>query len=314
MTAPPAEWQKLGLILEPDARVSWMVSHAMLPVPAPAPPNATRRALYVTGRNAAGCGQVGRCQIDLSGDRPLVSNIEPEPVVVTGPLGAFDDRGASASALVEGEDGRWFLYYTGWTTGVTVPFYVFVGLAVSEDGGASFRKVSRAPILERSDDDPFLTGHPAVLLDNGVWRMWYASGSAWALVDGQPRHYYHIKYAESQDGISWRRTGRVCIDYGSPDEYALARPWVVRTGDGYRMWYSRRGDAYRIGYAESRDGLTWERRDNEAGLDVSREGWDSEMIEYPCVFDAGGRSWMLYNGNAFGRSGVGCAVRPAASS
>jgi hypothetical protein len=100
----------------------------------------------------------------------------------------------------------------------------------------------------------------------------------------------------------------VCIDYGSDDEYAIARPCVVKTGDGYRMWYSYRGDAYRIGYAESADGLEWERKDAEAGIDVSSEGWDSEMIEYPFVFEFGDDLFMLYNGNGYGATGIGLAV------
>jgi hypothetical protein len=32
------------------------------------------------------------------------------------------------------------------------------------------------------------------------------------------------------------------------------------------------------------------------------------MVEYPWVFDDNGRRFMLYNGNDYGRSGVGLAV------
>jgi hypothetical protein len=296
-------WRKLGLVIAPHPESSWMATHAMLPVPE-ARPEGLR--LYVTGRDRNGCGQVGHCLVDTTSDPPHVRDVSKEPVIPAGPLGAFDDRGASASALVR-TNGRSFLYYTGWTLGVTVPFYVYVGLAISDDNGHTFSKVSRAPILDRSDTDPFLTGHPAVLIENGLWRMWYASGSAWTTVNGAPRHYYHIKYAESTDGISWRRHGVVCVDYASPDEYALGRPWVVKDGSRYRMWFSHRGAAYRIGYAESLDGLTWERLDERAGIDVSSDGWDSEMIEYPCIVDDGPRALMFYNGNGFGRTGIGCA-------
>ena len=31
--------------------------------------------------------------------------------------------------------------------------------------------------------------------------MWYVSGTGWEMKEGQPRHRYHIKYAESSDGI-----------------------------------------------------------------------------------------------------------------
>jgi hypothetical protein len=73
------------------------------------------------------------------------------------------------------------------------------------------------------------------------------------------------------------------------------------------MWYSYRGSSYRIGYAESDDGVAWVRKDEEAGIDVSPDGWDSEMIEYPCVFDHAGSRYMLYNGNGYGATGIGLA-------
>jgi hypothetical protein len=138
--------------------------------------------------------------------------------------------------------------------------------------------------------------------------MWYLSCIGWDIVSGKPRHRYHIKYAESKDGIHWQREGIVCIDFASPDEYAISRPSVIKDGDRYKMWYSYRGEHYRIGYAESDDGINWRRMDDVHGLEVSPQGWDSEMVEYPYIFDHYGTRYMLYNGNGYGKSGFGCAV------
>jgi hypothetical protein len=204
--------------------------------------------------------------------------------------------------------GRKYLYYIGWNLGVTVPFYNSIGLATSDDGGKTFEKLSQGPILGRDSCDPFFTGSSCVLVEDGIWRMWYLSCSHWEETADKPKHYYHIKYAESTDGAYWRRSGTVCIDYNSSDEYAISRPSVVRDDSLYRMWYSYRGDSYRIGYAESTDGKSWERKDEEAGIDVSATGWDSEMIEYPFVFDHKGTRYMLYNGNGYGETGIGLAV------
>src|SRR5581483_8683400 len=120
---------------------------------------------------------------------------------------------------------------------------------VSEDGGASFQKTSEAPVLGRNDTDPYLAASPCVLIEDGVWRMWYVSGVKWVMENGRPKHYYHIRHAESADGIRWTSPRHVCIDFQSPDEYAIARPWVVKCSGGYRMWYCCRGSAYRMGYA-----------------------------------------------------------------
>ncbi len=69
------------------------------------------------------------------------------------------------------------------------------------------------------------------------------------------------------------------------------------------MWFCSRGDKYRIHVAESLDGVNWSRKGQDPGIDVSTEGWDSEMIEYPCVFKHNGKRYMLYAGKSFGRTG-----------
>jgi hypothetical protein len=196
--------------------------------------------------------------------------------------------------------------YTGWNRGVTVPFYLGAGLAVSE-GGEPFRRISRAPVLELVDQEPFLTASPFVCRDDTRWRMWYVSGTGWISEGSSLEPCYNLRYAESEDGVTWERPGRTCIDYG-PGEHAIARPWVIRDDDCYRMWFAVRGTRYRIGYAESIDGINWTRADHVGGLTPSAEGWDSDMVEYPCMLDHQGRRYMLYNGNDYGKTGVGLAV------
>jgi hypothetical protein len=82
----------------------------------------------------------------------------------------------------------------------------------------------------------------------------------------------------------------------------------MKDGALYRMWFSHRGASYRIGYAESNDGLSWTRKDEDAGITTSRDGWDSEMVAYPWVGDIAGRRRMLYNGNNYGFTGIGQAI------
>lgn len=295
-------WTKHGLLVPAPPQLPFSVSHAALPVVVE---HEGGVEILFSARDARGCAHIARALAVADGGDLAVVSYDPEPVLSPGPLGAFDDSGVTSSCLVQAGERR-YLYFTGWSLGRTVPFYFYVGCAVSVEGGP-FQRISRAPILERDYIDPFLTASPWVLVEDGLWRMWYVSGTRWALEEGEPRHAYHIKYAESDDGISWRREGRVCIDYRDASEYAIARPCVVRDSDRYRMWFSARGHAYRIGYAESPDGLVWQRLDEEAGIELSAEGWDSQMQEYPVVFDHGGRRLMLYNGDGYGSTGIGWA-------
>lgn len=298
------EWRKLGRIFAPPGELAWVHSHAMSPFALPL--GGSRYRIYFAGRDDRSRARIGFLEIDLT-EPARVLRSSAAPVLDLGSLGCFDDSGVLASWLVP-HGGRLFHYYGGWSLGVSVPFYCFVGLALSDDGGESFTRVHQAPILERCAADPLMNGSPCVLERDGRWRMWYYSGVRWDPQPQNPKHFYHIRYAESRDGVTWTREGRVAIDFQSSDEYAIARPSVLWHGGRYRMWYCYRGAAYRIGYAESPDGLAWTRLDDRCGLDVSPTGWDSEMVEYPHVFEHAGRLFMLYNGNGYGVTGFGLAV------
>jgi len=296
-------WVKQGRILEPRGQAPWIGTHAALPVVVD---EGARQRVYFSSRDGANRSHIGYATLVL-GAPEVPAKFAEAPVVSPGVLGAFDDAGVTTSCVVV-HDGRQYLYYTGWALGVSVPFYLQAGLAVSDDGGSSFRRHSQAPLLDRIDVDPYLSASPWVLVDEGRWRMWYVSGTAWEPGATGPRHRYHIKYAESANGRDWERQGHVCLDYASPLEHAFGRPCVVKDADRYRMWYSVRGERYQMGYAESVDGLTWTRLDTTNVVPASATGWDSEMVTYPVVSGPPGRRTMLYNGNGFGRTGIGLAI------
>jgi hypothetical protein len=235
-----------------------------------------------------------------------ILDISRNPILAPGLLGEFDDSGAMGCWLTK-RNGLSYLYYQGWNLGVTVPFRNSIGLAVS-NGDSDFRRYAPGPILDRYMFEPHFTATPCVIFDHQMWKMWYLSCTEWVMTNNSPKHKYHIKYAESDDGINWRRDGIVAIDYANDDEYAISRPSVIRDTDCWRMWYSFRGQSYRIGYAESEDGRQWKRLDSQVGIDVSTTGWDSEMIEYPFVFEHKGQRYMLYSGNGYGKTGFGLAV------
>jgi hypothetical protein len=301
LISEPSGWIKRGRIFEPAGQAPWIGTHATLPVVEPIDRG---HRVYFCSRDHAGRSLIGYGELATGATQ--IDRVATEPVLRPGQLGAFDDSGVTTGCLVR-RNGQVYLYYTGWSLGVTVPFYLNIGLAISEHDGP-FRRVSSAPLLERNAVDPYLTAAPWILVEAGLWRMWYVSGTGWDVVDGRPRHNYHIKYGESPDGLDWVRAGVVAIDYRK-GEYAFGRPCVMHDPDKgrYRMWFSVRGEAYRLGYAESVDGIVWQRDDQRANLPVSPSGWDSEMITYPVVFEAEGKLQMLYNGNGYGRTGIGLA-------
>lgn len=297
----PVTWRKLGLVIVPRQDLWWMQSHASHPTVKVLDGSHIR--VYLAGRDDKNRSHAGYVELDIEkphGDQYF----SPEPALSLGELGTFDDNGVMPLSVVD--DGpETLLYYVGWNPRSTVRWTAFSGLAVSGNGGKSFRRYSRAPLLERTDDEPFLNGVTCVHREGDRWRMWYIAGVGWIHPD-LPK--YNVRHAESEDGRNWRRDGTVCLDFERPDEHAFGRPWIIRDGAVYRMWFAHKGQDYRMGYAESEDGIAWHRRDDLAGIDVSEDGWDSQMIEYCCVFQIGGRKYMLYNGNNYGHGGIGLAV------
>lgn len=295
-------WRKLGLLFAANGQHPWMQTHASNPAAEVLADGNLR--VYFSTRDVHNRSHIASAVFRLESDPGLI-DLATDPLVVPGAPGAFDDSGTSMGCIVR-RQSRILLYYVGWNLGVTVPWRNSIGLAVSEDGGLNFSKYSPAPLLDRHATDPFSLSYPWILAEPKGWRMWYGSNLNWGASERDMRHV--IKYAESADGFNWVRTGRIALDHGDPSEFALARPCVIADPGAYRMWFAHRGDRYRIGWAESSDGLTWTRL-GPSGLDVSAgTDWDSEMVSYPCVFDHGGRRYMLYNGNGYGRTGFGLAV------
>lgn len=306
------KWEKKGLIFKPERIHDWMISHASVPI-ADKLNDEVLRIYFGTRDNQ---NRSYTSFIEVNADNPQeVLYVHDKPVLSPGKLGCFDDSGAMPSSIVNYNNKK-YLYYIGWNLGVTVSYRNSIGLAVSKDCGLTFQRLYEGPILDRTPIEPYFTASPYVLLDQGLWKIWYASSTGFILVNNKPEPLYQIKYAQSRDGITWDRNNIVCIDYKHANE-ANARPCVIKEEGIFKMWYCYRGSfnfrtnkeqSYRIGYAESNDGIKWVRKDDEIGIDCSGSGWDSVMMEYPYVYEHKGKKYMLYNGDGFGKSGFGYAV------
>ena len=59
--------------------------------------------------------------------------------------------------------------------------------------------------------------------------------------------------------------------------------------------------------AVSKNGIDWQRKDDQAGLYKSVIGWDSEMLCYPVEINTKYGRYIFYSGNGMGLTGVGFA-------
>lgn len=294
----------MGLIFEPQGQFDWVKTHAMLPVPDRIEDDIYR--IYFSGRDHKNRSLIGAIDIDINNPKKILK-ITSEPVLGLGELGCFDDNGVSPTFIVNHQRKK-YLYYMGWNKGSTVRACEVSGLAISEDNGETFRRFSRAPILHRTNNEPYsILVVSCILIEDGVWKMWYDSANVWLNQD-LPR--YNIKYAESADGINWNMTGKIAIDFKDPDETRVSRASILKEDNLYKMWFcfAMGAGGYRMGYADSIDGINWDRKDDQSGITLSDSGWDSEMVCYPFIFIHKGIKYMLYCGNSYGKTGFGYAV------
>lgn len=311
-------WRKLGKVLTPQ-KISgrpWLKEFAQAPATLvfddyvrvyfscrpPADPN---------GRYVSYSAWVDLDRLDLG----RVLRVAERPVLEPGDTGTFDEFGVyPVSPIRRGSEVH--LYYGGWTRCESVPFNVAIGLAVSTDGGETFSRAGPGPVLSYSPDEPFVVSGPKIRHFGDTFQLFYIAGRKWKRVEGRAEPVYKIRMATSKDGLRWARTHRDLIPNRIEDDEAQASPDVVFANDRYHMFFCyrysegfrRKDRAYRIGYASSDDLVHWQRDDARAGIDVSADGWDSEMLAYPHVFKLDGRIYMAYLGNEVGREGFGLAV------
>lgn len=241
---------------------------------------------------------------DLALDDPTkVIDLSQHTVLENGKPGTFDDEGQIPSYARLLSDHEVMLWYSGWNTRNTIPYHNATGACYSDDGGRTFRRRHDGPVLDRTEKEPYLRVTPCC----ADGRMWYVSGVRWEKVGDRYEPIYVIRLHEEHKG------NPIAIPQAYPDE-CFSRPWVTQVGAIWRMWYCHRRasdyrdgeNAYRIGYADSIDGKSWYRHDGLANL--PRSDFDSTMQAYPAAFQVKGKTYMLYNGNTFGKFGFGLAV------
>lgn len=301
------QWRKHGVVWCPDGTRAWARSHASCPTPHWRRDGSLR--LYVQCRDARGIGRVGWFDVDPADPRRALRHASA-PVLDVGEPGCFDDNGVFPTCVTHLADGRLAMYYVGFELCHHIRYRLLAGVAVSDDDGESFRRLSAMPMLERAEQERHFRCAPWVLFEGDRFRMWYVAGSRWEDVGGKAMPVYDIRHAESADGLRWPDHGQVVLPLDLAREHGFGRPFVVRDGNSLRMHYSiRRRDParYGLGLARSSDGLRWQRADDQLNLVAQPGEWDGDSMSYSAEVPIAGRSWLFYNGNDFGGTGVGLA-------
>lgn len=296
--------QRSGLIFTSDQGPDWMKTHAAYPTPVLISDQVLR--IFMVARDEENRGSVG--YIDVSPDAPTdVLAVSQKPCLRPGQLGSFSDRGISIGSICK-VNGELWLYYLGWNKSQDVPFRNSIGLAISKDGtGTVFDPAFEGPLVDRSRFDPYTLSYPFVEPpkdEHSPWQMYYGTSRQGGILEAEMQHV--ITIGTSQDGVDWTPSGKDIIGLEN-GEYGLSRPWILRREEDEFAFYSIRKEQYKIGLSK-RDKRSdkWVRMSDDV-LGVSSDDWDGEAACYPGIIQINQRIYMFYNGNHYGRSGIGLA-------
>ena len=312
------KWEKIGQIFEFDRSPfkDTFISHAQSPQ---ALVLNDRVRIFFSSRKVDQPGQfLSYVQyVDYDLDLKNILDYSNHEVIPLGKLGCFDEHGIFPLSPVRVEE-KVYGYTNGISRRSSVAVETNIGFAVSLNDGKTFKKYGDGPVLASSIQEPFMVGDAFVRIFDDLFHMFYIFGTKWsAPIDGQPsERVYKIGHATSNDGIVWQKTGKRIISDVIDENECQALPTVIKIKDRYHMFFCYRhmtgfreikANGYRIGYAYSDDLTNWTRNDDAAGIGLSNQGWDSDMMCYPNIFECRDNIYLIYNGNNFGREGFGLA-------
>lgn len=303
-------WKKLGRIFyleskKPKDLPSGMQTHAAYPTPLPLSENQYR--IFFSTRDSAQRSSLSFFDLTLNGEN-FQCDFDPKLFLSPGKPGSFDQDGVCVTSVLPVNEQISF-YYMGWKITPDGSWNNTIGLALQEKEGFELKKYSDQPILDRSKSNPFSLSYPFVIREKEKLRMWYGSHT-------KPNNIEHeIWEAQSLDGIHWTPCKSPSIQ-PSLEEIALSRPFVLVRDGRYHMWFSSKSKSgrYTIQHARSMDGQHWKRTQGTHHLPPSHNGWDSESVEYPALIQTKDHIYLLYNGNGYGKTGIGLAIWESQSS
>lgn len=247
--------------------------------------------------------------------------VSPSPrkqVIERSALGNFDYDGIFPFHVFLSNSNQILALICGWKRKQSVSIDMSIGIAESKDEGLTFSRLGPGPLLTHTLDEPYLVGDPFVYPEGrDVYHLFYISGVNWDSFFSQtPERQYSIMHAYSEDLLTWNRDGKPIIPNRIKNE-AQAMPSVVFVAGVFHMFYSyrdvndfrtNRNNSYKIGHAYSKS-LHGPWLLSEWRLPEAAPGdWDYEMQCYPNAILKDNEVFLFYNGNEFGKYGIGVFV------
>ena len=235
-------WRRFGVVFAPDGKQPWARSHAALPVPVHIAEDIFR--FFYSSRDAERRSHVGWVDVEVS-ERPLIRDVASEPVLSPGIDGTFDDSGVGIGCITEADGGFRALLYGMESRRALAVAQRDRRCAMAEMpqgrvraffGGPDPRSLARRSL------------HAVISVRASVRSAGLADVVRLESCAGRRQCRYaarHQRPLRRATAFTGRGTALIVVGFATPSEYALARPSVVKVGDGLLMCFACRGDKYR---------------------------------------------------------------------
>jgi hypothetical protein len=298
------KWDKLGIIysLDNSTKNKFLLTHSSNPTAVEIGDGLFR--VFFSARDAQNRSSVSAFDFDMESFH--VVNDFKKPLFQFDPNSSFFPDGISCSSVYKVENTE-YLTFMGWINKKNEHWRGLIG-RVQLSSEFEILHESSEILLNLNEIDKVSLSYPYIFFEDGLYKMYYGSTIEWHYKNSEMLHV--INYAESKNGHNFNAKG-IAFPYIEGVAQAFSRPTILVKNDIKHAWFSYRGgngDKYKIGYAISKERDVWDMKLNENTIFTSNEGWDSEMVEYPFVFEYKKEIYMLYNGNEYGKTGIGLAV------
>lgn len=295
-------WEKIGLVYSlKNTNNEYLNSHASNPTAIEINDGIFR--VFFSARDSRNRSSVSAFDIDMRTFK--VVNEFDTPLFKYDSNSVFYPDGISCSSIYK-VGNKQYLTFMGWVNKKNEHWRGLIGRVELGENLSILENTSEI-LLNLNSLDKISLSYPFIIYENNLYTMYYGSTINWNYENNEMLHV--INYAESLDGKNFIPKG-LAFPYIPGVAQAFSRPAILVQNSDKHAWFSYRGgngDKYKIGYAHSKKNSPWNLALNTNTISTSNEGWDCEMVEYPFVYKFEEEIFMLYNGNNYGKSGIGLA-------
>ena len=259
--------------------------------------------IFFSSRNEQNKSSV--CFFDVDMRRLEIINSEVNILLnINNHENCFFSDGVSLGNIFNKEN-KYFLSFMGWDLSDKKPWKGTVGVAEIDPYKPSILCLPEVPTIDTLNGSDSSLSYPTIKVIGDELYIWYGNTVKKNAGNGEMLHTIHLSVLK--EGNVVRHKGQV-IDYLINESQAFSRPSIIEHHGMLNMFYSVRGadSNYQINRSISSDGLLWKKADFH--MVGAADPAESDMQCYPYVTCLEDDIYLFYNGNNYGRSGIGLAV------